>query len=98
VGITTGILEHVGLLAASEHSRWLALSAARREGGARLSPGRDKQASRELMAALPPMRIHAFDPAADKALCGWREVTRLNIPWAEVDVGYRCAQCRSLSE
>jgi hypothetical protein len=88
----------VGLLAASEHTRWLALSAARREGGARLSPGRDKQASRELLATLPPMRIHAFDPTSDKALCGWREVTRLSIPWADVEVGYRCAQCRSLSE
>jgi hypothetical protein len=87
----------VGLVAASEHSRWLALSAARREG-ARLSPRRDTHANRGLLATLPPMRIHAFDPASDKALCGWREVTRLTIPWTEVEMGYRCAQCRSLSE
>jgi hypothetical protein len=63
-----------------------------------MSPGRDKQASRELLSTLPPIRIHAFDTSSDKALCGWREVTRLNINWVDVDIRYRCAQCRSLSE
>jgi hypothetical protein len=82
----------VGFAAASEHARWLALSTARREGVSRTPRGRGRHAD------LPPMRIHAFDPASDRALCGWREVTRLNIHWTDVDIRYRCARCRFLSE